>query len=76
MNDLPRHSATHTIVDRVTALIPHMQQRATEADEKAAFPTHDISTLRDAGVLALPLPIHQGPWSDDIVRLSIKLPSS
>lgn len=65
MNDLPRHSATHTIVDRVTALIPHMQQRATEADEKAAFPTHDISTLRDAGVLALPLPIHQGPWSDD-----------
>ena len=32
----------------------------------AAFPSEDIAALRDAGVLALPLPIEQNPWSDDV----------
>ena len=53
------------MVDRVTALVPRMQQRAQEADDMAAFPSEDIAALRDAGVLALPLPIEQDPWSDD-----------
>ena len=66
MNVLERASAAETMVDRVTALVPRMQQRAQEADDLAAFPSEDIAALRDAGVLALPLPIEQNPWSDDV----------
>ena len=32
----------------------------------AAFPGEDIAALREAGVLALSLPIEQNPWSDDV----------
>jgi alkylation response protein AidB-like acyl-CoA dehydrogenase len=66
MNILAHDSAAETVVDRVTALVPQMQQNAKEADDMAAFPSEDIAALRDAGVLALSLPIEQNPWSDDV----------
>ena len=66
MNVLERSSADKTMVDRLTAIVPRIQQRAQEADDLAAFPSEDIAELRDAGVLALPLPIEQDPGSDDV----------
>ena len=66
MNDLPRHSAAaHDRRSRRRARSANAAAR-TEADDKAAFPSDDIAALRDAGVLALPLPIEQDPWSDDV----------
>ena len=55
-----------TTVDRVSALVPWMQQRAAQLDDAAAFPTEEIAALREAGVLALPLPIDQDLSRHDI----------
>ena len=66
MNELARDTAPGTVVDRVAALVPQMQRNAQQADDMAAFPSEDIAALRDAGVLALSLPIEQNPCSDDV----------
>ena len=66
MNVQERPAADATMIDRVTALVPRMQQRAEEADDLAAYPSEDIAALRDTGVLALPLPIEQNPGSDAV----------
>jgi len=50
----PNDAAT---VESVSALVPWMQQRAAQLDDAAAFPTEELAALREAGVLALPLPI-------------------
>lgn len=40
--------------------IPAMQRRAEALDREAAFPAEDIAALREAGLLASPLPEHLG----------------
>ena len=55
-----------TTVDSVSALVPWMQQRAAQLDDAAAFPTEELAALREAGVLALPLPIDQGLSPHDV----------
>jgi alkylation response protein AidB-like acyl-CoA dehydrogenase len=48
-----------TTVDSVSALVPWMQQRAAQLDDAATFPTEELAALREAGILALSLPIDQ-----------------
>ena len=55
-----------TTVDSVSALVPWMQQRAAQLDDAAAFPTEELAELREAGVLALPLPIDQDLSPHDV----------
>src|ERR1700719_2904079 len=55
-----------TIPDSVLALVPWMQQRAAHLDDAAAFPTEEIAALREAGILALPLPIDQDLSPQDV----------
>jgi alkylation response protein AidB-like acyl-CoA dehydrogenase len=42
-----------------------MQQRAAQLDEAEAFPSEDIAGLRDAGALAMPLPVEHTSQRDD-----------
>ena len=68
---------TQTIVDRVTALVPaNAAARQRGSTTLAAFPSEDIAALRDAGVLALPLPIEQDPGATMSARPSISSPVS
>jgi alkylation response protein AidB-like acyl-CoA dehydrogenase len=53
---------------RVAALVPRMQAAAPRLDDAASFPIEDIAALRDAGALALALPVEQR--SGDHTRLS------
>jgi len=46
-------------VDRVASLVPWMQRCAAQGDDAAAFPSAEIAALRDAGALAMPLPVEQ-----------------
>ena len=46
-----------SIVRHVAALVPAMQQRAAQLDAAGAFPSEDIAALRNAGALAMPLPV-------------------
>jgi alkylation response protein AidB-like acyl-CoA dehydrogenase len=55
-----------TTVDGVSALVPWMQQRAAQLDEAGTFPTEELAALREAGVLALPLPIDQNLSPHDV----------
>ena len=48
---------TDALLDRTAELIPWMQERAHQLDSEAAFPTEELLALRDAGALAVPLPI-------------------
>lgn len=41
-------------------LVPCMQAWAAERDARATFPLEEISALRDAGLLRLPLPVEHG----------------
>jgi alkylation response protein AidB-like acyl-CoA dehydrogenase len=50
----------------VSPLVPWMQQRAAQLDEAGAFPTEELAALREAGVLALPLPIDQDVSPHDV----------
>ena len=59
MSIVPPAPDDTTTVDCVSALVPWMQQRAARLDEAGAFPTEELAALREAGVLALPLPIGQ-----------------
>ena len=59
----PNDAAT---VESVSALVPWMQQRAAQLDDAAAFPTEELAALREAGVLALPLPIDQDLSEHDV----------
>jgi hypothetical protein len=45
-----------TVVARVSALVPWMQQRAEQLDVSAGFPIEEIAVLQDAGALGVPLP--------------------
>src|SRR6185437_10433420 len=42
---------------RVAALVPRMQAAAPRLDDAASFPLEDIAALREAGALALTLPV-------------------
>jgi alkylation response protein AidB-like acyl-CoA dehydrogenase len=53
---------------RVAALVPRMQAAAPRLDDAASFPIEDIAALRDAGALALALPVEHR--SGDHARLS------
>lgn len=54
-----------TVERRIAALVPAMQQRAAQLDEAEAFPSEDIAGLRDAGALAMPLPVEHTSQRDD-----------
>lgn len=73
MTAITRMSRTSGIVDRVAGMIPWMQQRAGRLDDEAAFPTDEITALRDAGVLALPLPVEYLTWTDEVQALADQL---
>ena len=53
----------------VAAMVPWMQQRAGALDRAAAFPDEEIAALREAGLLAMRLPVEQ-PDSDSIALLA------
>lgn len=69
MTVITRLSRSDTLVDRTGALIPWMQQRADKLDGEAAFPDEEIAALREAGVLALPLPAEQDLQDIDLRSL-------
>ena len=48
---------------RVADLVPWMQQLATKGDADAAFPTAELEALRQAGILAIPLPREAPYWA-------------
>jgi alkylation response protein AidB-like acyl-CoA dehydrogenase len=48
---------------RVADLVPWMQQLATKGDAEAAFPTAELEALRQAGILAIPLPKEAPYWA-------------
>jgi alkylation response protein AidB-like acyl-CoA dehydrogenase len=60
MNDFGPIRGDRALVDRVRHLVPWMRQRAPALDEAAGFPDDEIATLRDAGALAVPLPLEHG----------------
>jgi alkylation response protein AidB-like acyl-CoA dehydrogenase len=60
MTDLVPIRDGRALVDRVRDLVPWMQQRAPALDDAASFPADEIAALRDAGALAVPLPIEHG----------------
>jgi alkylation response protein AidB-like acyl-CoA dehydrogenase len=62
-----------TTVDRVSALVPWMQQRAAQLDDAAAFPTEELAALREAGILAFPLPIEQDLSQYDVQVVADRL---
>ncbi len=45
------------MMQRLALAVPGIQQRASGRDERAEFPTEEVALLREAGVLAAPLPI-------------------
>ncbi len=51
---------TDTLLARLEALLPTMQDRAAALDASATFPTDDIADLRQAGVLFAPVPARFG----------------
>jgi hypothetical protein len=57
----------------MAALVPWMHERAAALDEKAAFPDAEIAALRDAGILALDLPIEQEGRPEIIDQLAVVL---
>ena len=44
----------------IARLVPEMQRRAPGLDEAAAFPAEELAELRDAGLLAAPVPMGVG----------------
>lgn len=56
MNNFSPLPTTQTVVTRVKALVPWMQQRAGQPDKSAEFPIEEIAVLHDTGALTLPLP--------------------
>jgi len=48
---------------RVAKLVPWMQQLATNGDAEAAFPKIELAALRQAGILAIPLPNEAPNWA-------------
>ena len=54
-----------TIVDRVTALVTWMQERAAQLDEAATFPSEEIVALQRTGALSMVLPIEHGVRSNN-----------
>ena len=73
MSIVPPAPNDATTVDRVSALVPWMQHRAARLDEAGAFPTEELAALREAGVLALPLPIGQDLSPQDVRTTADKL---
>ena len=49
------------LIHRVAALVPWMQQRASQLDADSAFPTREIAALHAAGALDVALPVDAGP---------------
>jgi alkylation response protein AidB-like acyl-CoA dehydrogenase len=64
-----------TTVDSVAPLVAWMQQRAAQLDDAAAFPIEELAALREAGVLALPLPIDRDLWPHDVRAVADRLAS-
>jgi alkylation response protein AidB-like acyl-CoA dehydrogenase len=60
-------SSSYEVLDRVAALVPSMQESAAALDASAAFPVEELEALRDAGALALMLPIET---TDSNVKLA------
>jgi alkylation response protein AidB-like acyl-CoA dehydrogenase len=48
---------------RAADLVPWMQQLATKGDADAAFPKAELDGLRQAGILAIPLPSEAPYWA-------------
>ena len=48
---------------RVADLVPWMQQLATKGDAEAAFPKAELEALRQAAILAIPLPKEAPYWA-------------
>src|ERR1700744_1033799 len=44
-------------MQRLAAAVACIQQRAAARDERAEFPAEEVAMLREAGILAAPLPI-------------------
>jgi alkylation response protein AidB-like acyl-CoA dehydrogenase len=61
MNDFSPLLTAQTVMARVDALIPWMQQRAGQLDELAEFPIEEIAVLHDVGALTVALP---SEWVD------------
>src|SRR5580658_8615847 len=57
MGHVARAPSSYDIIDRVAALVPSLQESAAALDAAAAFPARELDALRDAGALALVLPI-------------------
>jgi alkylation response protein AidB-like acyl-CoA dehydrogenase len=53
----------------VAEMIPWMQSRADQLDRDGAFPTDEVTRLRRAGALSLPLPIRGGIGADVLASL-------
>ena len=66
MTVITRLSCSDASVDRTAGMIPWMQQRADTLDSEAAFPDEEIAALREAGVLALPLPVEHDLQGEDL----------
>src|SRR6185437_16876545 len=49
--------------ERVADLVPWMQQLATKGDAEGVFPTAELEGLRQAGILAIPLPKEAPYWA-------------
>ena len=48
------------LIHRVAALVPWMQQRASQLDADSAFPTREIAALHAAGAMDVTLPVEAG----------------
>lgn len=57
MGYIAHPSSSYGILGRVAALVPSFQDSAAALDAAAAFPVDALEALRDAGALALMLPI-------------------
>ena len=53
-------SRAEALLAAVRDAIPTMQRRAEALDRDSAFPAEDVAALREAGLLASPLPEHLG----------------
>ncbi len=59
------------LVERAAALGPDFAKRAVAYDRDAAFPTENWNDLRDAGLLALCIPIDEGGLGADFVGYAL-----
>jgi alkylation response protein AidB-like acyl-CoA dehydrogenase len=71
MDAIPLPDPDDRAPDQIAALIPLLRGGAARLDDAAAFPMEEIAALREAGVLAFPLPVEAGPLAADNCEAAI-----